>query len=122
MGGLTLIIVDNQGIFWGDLIGFLLSLPITLFLVFWLSDVVIKRKAVAVTGAFIGSFLAFVGILAWVGELIYNTVLPGASPGSTFFGSLFICSVAGIAFGILADIIVARLTRGDYRRPAPAQE
>ncbi len=75
-----------------------------------------------VTGAFIGAFLAFVVILGWVGELIYDTVLPGASAGSTFFGSLLICSISGLAFGILTDLIVARVTRSDYRRPSAIPE
>jgi hypothetical protein len=122
MGGPTLIIVDSQGIFWGAFIGFLLSLPISLFNVYWFSAVIIRRKAVALIGAFIGSFLCFVGILAWVDELIYNTVLPGASPGSTFFGSVLACSISGLAFGIAADLIVSRVNRRDYRRPSALQE
>jgi hypothetical protein len=120
MGGPTLIIMDNQGIFVADLFGFILSLPVALFLAFWMSAV--KRRAVVVTGAFIGAFIGFVAILAWVDELIYNTVLPGANGASTFFGSLLICSALGLAGGILSDLIVARLTRRDYRRPSAVQE
>jgi uncharacterized membrane protein YeiH len=48
--------------------------------------------------------------------------LPGANPGATFFGALFFNSVTALACGILADLIVARLTRRDYRRPAPLAE
>lgn len=120
MGGPTFIIVDNQGIFVADLCGLILSLPIALFLAFWMSAV--KRKAVVVAGAFIGSFLAFVGILAWVGELIFDTVLPGASGGSAFFGSVMICSISGLAFAIISDLLVARMTRRDYRRPSAVSE
>ncbi|HEV2583557.1 MAG TPA: PTS sucrose transporter subunit IIBC [Ktedonobacteraceae bacterium] len=120
MGGLTLIIMDNQGIFLADLFGLLLSLPTALFLAFWMSAV--KRKAAVVIGAFVGAFLGFVVILGWVGELIYDTVLPGATSGSTFFGSVLICSAAGLVFGILADLLVARLTRKDYRRPSAITE
>lgn len=120
MGGPALIIVDNQGIFLADLFGFILSLPVALFLAFWMSAV--KRRGVVVLGAFIGSFLGFLIILGWVGTLIYDTVLPGANPGSTFFGSLLINSALGLVFGILADLIVARLTASDYRRPAPIHE
>ena len=120
MGGLTLIIMDNQGIFLADLFGLLLSLPTALFLAFWMSAV--KRKAAVVIGAFVGAFLAFVVILGWVGELIYDTVLPGATSGSTFFGSVLICSASGLVFGILADLLVARLTRKDYRRPSAITE
>jgi hypothetical protein len=120
MGGPELVILDNQGIFLADLFGLILSLPVSLFLVFWMSDV--KNKTAVVVGAFIGAFLAFLVILAWVGELIYDTVLPGASAGSTFFGSLLICSIAGLAFGILTDLVVARMNRKDYRRPSAVQE
>src|SRR5579859_1092245 len=120
MGGPALIIVDNQGVFVADLIGLILSLPIAMFLAFWMSAV--RRRAVVVLGAFLGCFLGFLIILAWVGELIFDTVLPGANPGSVFFGSLFVCSITGLAGGILADLIVARLTRRDYRRPAAVSE
>jgi hypothetical protein len=120
MGGPTLIIMDNQGIFVADLFGLILALPVALFLAFWMSAV--KRKAAVVTGAFIGAFIGFVAILAWVDELIYDTVLPGANGASTFFGSLLICSVAGLAGGILTDLLVARVNRKDYRRPTAVQE
>lgn len=120
MGGPALIIVDNQGVFVADLIGLILSLPIAMFLAFWMSAV--RRRAVVVLGAFLGCFLGFLIILAWVGELIFDTVLPGANPGSVFFGSLFVCSITGLVGGILADLIVARLTRRDYRRPASVSE
>lgn len=120
MGGPELIIVDNHGIFLADLLGLILALPIALFMAFWMSAV--KRRGVVVFGAFIGSFIGFLVILAWVGELVFNTVLPGADPGSTFFGALFINSVMGLVGGILADLIVARLSRSDYRRPVSASE
>jgi hypothetical protein len=120
MGGPALMIVDNQGIFLADLFGFIISLPVALFLVFWLSAV--KRRAVVVLGAFVGSFIGFLIILGWVGTLVYDTVLPGASPASTFFGSLLFNSALGLGFGILFDLIVARLTASDYRRPAPIHE
>ena len=120
MGGPALQIIDNQGIFQADLIGFILSLPIVLFLAYWMSAV--KRPVVVVTGAFIGGFLGFLIILAWVGTLIFDTVLPGANPGSTFFGSLLFCSALGLSVAIIADLIVARLTAKDYRRPAVVHE
>src|SRR5260370_41895859 len=98
MGGPALIIVDNQGVFLANLFGLILALPVALFLAFWMSAV--KRRAVVVLGAFIGAFLGFLVILGWVDELIFNTVLPGANPGSTFFGSLLFNSAAGLVFGI----------------------
>jgi hypothetical protein len=120
MGGPALMIIDHQGIFQADLLGFILSLPIVLFLAYWMSAV--KRPMVVVTGAFIGSFLGFLIILAWVGTLIFDTVLPGASVGSTFFGSLLFCSALGLSVAVIADVIVARLTAKDYRRPAVVHE
>jgi hypothetical protein len=120
MSGPTLQIIDGQGIFQAALLGFILSLPISLFLAYWMSAV--KRPMVVVTGAFIGSFLGFVIILAWVGTLIFDTVLPGASAGSTFFGSLLFCSALGLSCAIIADLIVARLTAKDYRRQAVVHE
>ncbi len=120
MGGPALQIIDGQGIFVADLFGLILSLPIALFLVFWMSAV--KRRMVVVTGAFIGGFLGFLIILGWVGTLIFDTVLPNASPGATFFGSVLLCSASGLALGVLADVIVARLTARDYRRQAAVHE
>src|SRR5438309_12115574 len=114
MGGPALQIIDNQGIFEANLIGFILSLPIVLFLAYWISAV--KRPTVVVIGAFIGGFLGFLIILAWVGTLIFDTVLPGANAGSTFFGSLLFCSALGLRVEVIADMIVARLTKKDYRR------
>jgi hypothetical protein len=120
MGGPALMIVDNQGIFQADLIGLILSLPIAVFLAFWMSAV--KRRRVVMLGAFVGSFIGFLVILGWVGTLIYDTVLPGANPASTFFGALLINSALGLVFGILSDLVVARLTAPDYRRPAAIHE
>jgi len=120
MGGPALQIIDNQGIFEASLLGFILSLPIVLFLAYWMSAV--KRPRVVVIGAFIGSFLGFLIILAWVGTLIFDTVLPGASAGSTFFGSLLFCSALGLSVAIIADLIVARLNARDYRRPIVVHE
>jgi hypothetical protein len=120
MGGPALMIVDHQGIFEASLIGFILSLPVVLFLAYWISNV--KRPMVVIIGAFIGGFLGFLIILGWVGTLIFDTVLPGATPGATFFGSLLFCSALGLSFGIIADLIVARLNTQDYRRPSVVNE
>jgi len=48
--------------------------------------------------------------------------LPGANPGATFFGSLLFCSALGLSIAIIADLIVARRTPGDYRRQAIVHE
>ncbi len=110
----ALMINPTSGIFIGDLFGFILALPITLFLAFWISAV--KNRTAVVVGAFIGSLIGFLIILAWVGTLIFDTELPGANGASTFFGSLLICSICGLSAAILADLIVARRTSRDYRR------
>jgi hypothetical protein len=106
-------------IFIGDFFGFLISIPISLFLAFWLSAV--KKRAAVVVGAFVGALIGFLIILGWAGTLIYDKPLPGANGGSVFFGSLFFCTVLGISAGILTDLLIARKSRRDYLRAA-AQE
>ena len=110
----ALIINLGSGVFIGDFFGFLLSLPTALFLAFWLSNV--KNRGIVVLGAFIGCLLGFILILAWVGTLIFDTELPGATGAATFFGSLLFCSALGLGTAIILDLIVARRTRRDYRR------
>jgi hypothetical protein len=97
-------------IFIGDIFGFVLALPISLFMAFWLSAV--KKRAAVVVGAFLGALIAFVGILVWANSL------PSANGngGATFFGSLFFCSAAALVGGIITDLLVARITSRDYRR------
>ena len=112
--------VPIDGIFIGDIFGFILALPVALFLAFWMSAV--KSRWIVVLGALIGAVIGFVFILGWVGTLIYSTPLPNASPPAVFFGSLLLCSVLGLAGGIILDLIVARRTRRDYRRQAVVHE
>lgn len=106
--------VPIDGIFIGDFFGFILALPIALFLAFWMSAV--KSRRVVVVGAFVGALLGFIGILGWAGTLIYSTPLPGASGASVFFGSLLFCSALALSVAIILDVIVARLNARDYRR------
>jgi len=120
MSGPTLQIIDGQGIFYAALFGLIVSLPLSLFLVFWMSAV--KRRMAVVTGAFIGGFIGFLIILGWVGTLIFDTVLPNVSPAAAFFGTVLLCSALGLAFGVIADVIVARLTARDYRRQTAIHE
>ena len=104
-------------IFIGNFFGFVLAVPISLFLAFWLSSV--KKRAAVVIGAFIGALLGFLIILAWT--LIWNHPLPGANGASVFFGSVLFCPVLGLSGGILSDLLVASKSRKDYLRSA-AQE
>ncbi len=106
--------ITLNDIFIGGFCGFLLSLPIALFLAFWMSAV--KNRGVVVLGAFVGALLGFIIILGWVDTLIFSTTLPGANGASTFFGSVLICSVLGLAGAIIFDLIVARRNARDYRR------
>jgi hypothetical protein len=112
--------VPIDGIFIGDFFGFVLALPLALFLVFWMSAV--KNRFIVVLGALLGAVVGFVGILGWVGTLIYNTDLPGANGVSTFFGSVLICSILGLSFGMILDLIVARVNRRDYSRRSVVHE
>ena len=111
---LTLQWIDPAGVFWGALFGLLLSLPIALFLAFWISAV--RNRAAVVFGAFLGGIIAFLIVLGWVGTLVYNTVLPGASGGPVFFGSVLFCAAVELTFGIGFDLLIARANRRDYRR------
>jgi hypothetical protein len=111
-----------NGIFIGDFWGFLLSIPVSLFLAFWLSSV--KKRGAVVAGAFVGALLGFLIILAWALLIPLSTTnqpLPGANPGAVFFGSILFCSVLGLSGGILTDLLVAGKNRRDYLRSA-AQE
>lgn len=102
--------LNLNDIFIGDIFGFVLALPLSLFLAFWMSAV--KKRAAVVFGAFLTALIAFIIILVWA-----NT-LPNANGAETFFGSLFFCSAAALVGGITTDLLVARLTSRDYRRIA----
>lgn len=115
MFGPALIINPASGVFIADLFAFLLSLPFALFLSFWMSAV--KRRWVVILGALVGAFLGFLVILGWVGTLIFDTELADVNIPAVLFGSLFICSVLGFSVAIIADLVLARLNRQDYRRP-----
>lgn len=98
----------------GAFFGFLLALPVALFLVFWLSAV--KNRKAVVMGGLAGAFIAFLVILGWAGTLFFSTPIPGANGASAFFGGVLLCSAAGLVSGILVDLFVARRHSSDYRR------
>jgi len=108
--------VPIDGIFLGDLFGFILALPVALLFAFWISEVVVKNRMVVVLGVFVGALLGFILILGLVGTLIFDQPLPNVSGTATFFSSLLLCSALGLVSGILLDLIVASRTRRDYRR------
>src|SRR5258708_238910 len=114
MGGPEMMWVDPAGVFWGALFGLIISLPVALFMAFWLSAV--RNRAAVVFGALAGGIIAFLIILGWAGTLVYDTVLPGASGGSAFFGGLIICAALELVFGIGSDLLIARANPRHYRR------
>jgi hypothetical protein len=116
-GGLFLMILGAlsfDGITIGALIGFLLSLPIALVLVYWLSAV--KKRSAVIVGGLIGALIAFIAVLGWAGTLFRSTPLTGANGASAFFGGLLLCIAAGLIGGIAVDLIVASRNARDYRR------
>jgi hypothetical protein len=112
----TLTFNPTDGIFIGDLFGFILALPIALFLAYWLSAV--KNHIAVVLGAFVGALLGFFILLAWAGPLITNTDLDGANGGSVFFGSVLLCSILGVVLAMTTDLLIARRNKRDYLRQA----
>ncbi len=98
----------GSGVFIGDIFGFILALPVALFLTFWLSSV--KNRIAVVIGAFVGALVGFIGIFGWA------STLPDTNGVVIFFSSVFICSVLALSFGMLTDVIVARRNARDYRR------
>lgn len=110
----TLNLDPGSGITIGAFFGFLLALPVSLFLAYWLTSV--KNRFAVVTGAFAGSLLGFIVILCFVGTLLFNTPLPGANGISTFFSAILLCSILGLSAAILTDLIIARRNSRDYRR------
>jgi hypothetical protein len=116
------LMIPIDTVFISGLFGFLLALPIGLFMTFWMSAV--KNRKVVVFGAFIGDLIGFIIILGWLGTLLYSTPYPGAEGNgvSIFFGALFFNSILTLAAGMILDLIVARATRADYRRREPQHE
>ena len=106
----------GDGVFIADLFGFILSFLFAPFLTFWLSAV--KNRAAVVTGSIIGQVLGFFIIYAWAGPLFTGKDLVNVQPAAVFFGSLLFCTMMGIVGGMLVDLLVARASSHDYRRPA----
>lgn len=109
-------LIDPDGVFWGALFGLIVSLPLALFMAFWMSAV--RKRFVVIFGALVGGVLGFLIVLGWAGTLIYSTSLPGAGGGPAFFGGLLFCAALGLGFGVGADLLLARSNRRDYRRAA----
>ena len=101
-------------IFWGDLLGLILALPLGLFIAFWISAV--KNRAAVVFGALIGALIPFVFILFWIGGLFVPLQMKNADGGAVFFGALLMCAIAALVGGMITDLIIARINNRDYRR------
>jgi hypothetical protein len=105
--------MNLNDIFYGDILGLILALPVGLFLAFWLSTV--KRRAAVVIGALIGALIPFLVILFWIGGLFVPQRVPHVDGGAAFFGSLFLCTITAVIGGILTDIIVANINTSNDR-------
>lgn len=101
-------------IFIGDIWGTLLSMPIALFLVFWLSNV--RNKIAVIAGAIIGILLGFFGILFFVGTLVNGRPLTNVNGIEAFFSSLLLNSALGLIFGIVTDLVIVSRNERKYRR------
>ncbi len=101
-------------IFIGDFFGFILALPIGLFLSFWISAV--KNRTAVVLGSLLGAIIGFFIILAWAGTLFSPTPLQGANGTAVFFGAALFCSILALVTGMIIDVLVARRNTRDYRR------
>lgn len=108
--------IDPDGVFWGAIFGLIVSLPLALFMAFWMSAV--RKRFAVIFGALVGGIVGFLIVLGWAGTLIYSTTLPGAGGGPAFFGTLLFCAALELAFGVGADLLLARSNRRDYRRAA----
>jgi hypothetical protein len=103
-----------SGILIGDIFGFILALPASLFLAFWMSAV--KSKWAVILGALLGTVIGFLIILGFVGTLINDKPMPGVTGGPVFFGSVLFCSAIGLIGGILADLLVDGAKKQNYGR------
>src|SRR5260221_11143537 len=86
--------ITLNDIFIGGFSGFLLSLPISLFLAFWMSAM--KNRGVVVLGASVGELLVFIIIPGWVDVVIFCASLPCANRVLTFVRLGFTVSVLGL--------------------------
>jgi Kef-type K+ transport system membrane component KefB len=106
----------SDGVFIADIFGFLLSLLFAPFLTFWVSAV--KKRSAVVIGGIIGEVLGFFIIYGWAGPLFTGKDLTNVQPAAVFFGSLLFCTALGVVCGMIVDLLVARSSEHDYRRPA----
>ncbi|HTK07769.1 MAG TPA: PTS sucrose transporter subunit IIBC [Ktedonobacteraceae bacterium] len=102
------------GILIGDIFGLVLALPVSLFLAFWMSAV--KSKWAVILGALLGAIIGFLIILGWIGTLINDKPMSGASGAPVFFGSVLFCAAMGLIGGILMDLLVGATNKKDYGR------
>jgi hypothetical protein len=97
-----------DGMFVADIFGFILALPMALFLAFWLSAV--RKRSAVVFGALIAEIIGF--FIIWV--VAEN--MPNANGAAVFFGALLFNSTMGLIGGMITDLLVGRILNKDYRR------
>ncbi len=103
-------------IFYGCIFGFILALPLALFVSYWFSAV--KNHLAVVFGAFLGALIGVLIIYFWTAQPFSPQPLAYVNGVATFFGTLFFCAIAGVVGGMLMDLFVARGRSRDYRRAA----
>src|SRR5205807_9016490 len=86
--------IPIDGFFMADLCGFILALPISLFLAFWLSAV--KNRLTVLIGAFAGALLGFLAVLGLADTLTFDQPPPNATRARTFSGPVLLCSVLAL--------------------------
>ncbi|GCE48534.1 hypothetical protein EI42_05347 [Thermosporothrix hazakensis] len=101
-----------DGFLIADIFGFLISLPIALFLAFWLSAV--RKKAAVVGGAFVAGLIGFLIILLLTDTHIFANPLINTDPLAVFFSSVFFCSILGLVGGILTDLLLGGKRNNNY--------
>ena len=104
----------TNGFFIADFWGALIALPLALGVIYWVSNV--RNKAAVVGGAFLGILVGFIGILLWLGPVFHVNPLPNTDPVAVFFGTVFLCAILGLIFGLVMDLVIARRNERDYRR------
>lgn len=98
------------GVLIGNIFGFILAIPVALFLAFWMSAV--KNKVAVVAGALLGGLIGFAIVLFWV------STLHNVNGAAIFFGALLFNATLALVAGIVADLLIAGRNERHYRRIA----
>jgi hypothetical protein len=109
----------GDGIFIADIFGFILALPIALFLSFWMSAA--RNKMAVILGSLVGAVIGFL-VINGVAATIAKTAPSLVQPAAVFFGSLIFCATMAISAGAITDLLVGRTRSRDYNPTNLAHE